>query len=127
METITLKKAILHIRNDGILHIHIKPHADLQLDDAAEIVEIMGKAGNGKKFPVLIDAGEFANIDKEVRVFSASPESNIYTIADAIAYHSFAQKLIAGFYMKYNQPVVPTQVFADKAEAVKWLKTFLKT
>lgn len=74
MKTIALKKAILHLRNDGILHIHIKPHADMQLEDAAKIVETMGKIGNGKKFPVLIDAGEFANIDKDVRIFSASPE-----------------------------------------------------
>lgn len=125
MKTIALKKATVHIRNDGILHIHIKSGADFVLDDAIEIVEKMGKLGNGKKFPVLIDSGDFARIDKEVRLFSASKESNLYTIADAIAYHSFAQKLIADFYVKHNHPTVPTKVFAGKADAIEWLKTFL--
>lgn len=126
MKTIALEKVTLHVRNDGILHIHIKPNADLQLDDAREIVEAMGKTGSRKKFPVLIDAGEFASMDEEVRVFSASPESNIYTIADAIAYHSLAQKLTADFYVKHNHPSVPTRVFPDKTEAIHWLKTFVK-
>lgn len=126
MKTITLKNATLHIRKDGILHIHIKAHADLQLEDAVEIVETMGKIGNGKKFPILIDAGEFASVDKEVRIFSASKESNIYTIADAIAYSSFAQKLTADFYLKHNHPVVPTKIFPDKPGAIEWLKTFVK-
>jgi hypothetical protein len=126
MKTISLKNSTVHIRKDGILHIHIKAHADLQLEDAVEIVETIGKIGNGKKFPVLIDAGEFANVDKEARIFSASKESNIYTIADAIAYHSFAQKLVANFYLKHNHPVVPTKVFPEKAEAITWLKHFVK-
>lgn len=126
MKIITLRNASLHIRNDGILHIHIKPGADLALNDAVEIVETMGKIGNGKKFPVLIDAGDFVQVDEEVRLFSASKESNIYTIADAIAYHSFAQKLVADFYVKHNQPTVPTKVFPDEPGAIEWLKTFLK-
>lgn len=123
---VNLKNATLHIRKDGILHIHIKANADLQLDDAVQIVETMGKLGNRKKFPILIDAGDFAHIDKEVRIFSASRESNIYTIADAIAYSSFPQKLVADFYVKHNKPVVPTQVFPEMDKAIKWLKTFVK-
>ena len=99
----------------------------MELSDAILIVEAMGKISKGKKYPVLIDAGEFASVDKEVRIFSASEESNLYTIADAIAYYSFAQKLIADFYIKNNQPVVPTKAFPTKEEAIKWLETFRET
>jgi hypothetical protein len=112
--------------DNGILHIHLKAGADVELSDAVLIVEAMGKIGKGKKFPVLIDAGEFTSIDKEVRMFSASEESNIYTLADAIAYYSFAQKLITDFYIKHNEPVVPTRAFSSKEEAIKWLETFKK-
>jgi hypothetical protein len=36
-----------------------------------------------------------------------------------------AQKILANFYIKINQPERPTKFFNDKNEAVKWLKPFL--
>ncbi len=126
MRKIQLKKSLVTLTDERIIHIHLKANSEIELSDAILIVEAMGKLGGGKKFPVLIDAGEFASVDKEVRIFSASAESNIYTLADAIAYCSLAQKLIADFYVKHNKPVVPTQIFSDKAKAIQWLKTFRK-
>ena len=126
MHEIELKKSVITLMDNGILHIHLKANAEVELSDAILIVEAMGKLGKGKKFPVLIDAGEFTSVDREVRVFSASEESNIYTIADAIAYYSLAQKLIANFYIKHNNPVVPTKAFQTKEEAISWLQTFKK-
>ena len=124
MRKIELEKATVAIEND-IIHIHLKSGQEIELSDAVFIVEAMGKLGDGKKYPILIDAGEFSSIDKEARIFSATAESNLYTLADAIAYCNIAQKLLANFYVKYNKPLVPTRVFANKAEAVDWLKTFL--
>ncbi len=124
MQKIELEKAIVSFEN-GIIHIHLKSGQEIELSDAVFIVEAMGKLGNGKKYPILIDAGEFSSIDKEARIFSATAESNLYTLADAIAYCNIAQKLLANFYVKYNKPLVPTRVFANKTEAVDWLRTFL--
>ena len=87
-----------------------------------KIVEAMGKIGNGKRFPVLIDCGEFASVDKEARILSANKEANIFSSADAVAYHSLAHKLFADFYVKHNKPEVPTKVFSDNESAIEWLK-----
>ena len=124
MKKMELDKAIVELTNDGVMCIHIKPDSDVELRDAVLIVEAMGKLGNQKKYPVLIDAGEFSSVDKETRIFAASIESNNYTMADAIAYCNLAQQLMAQFYLKYNKPTVPTKVFADRDEAMTWLKTF---
>lgn len=124
METIELEKSIVNI-NDGVIHIHLKSGQEIELSDAVFIVEAMGKLSEGKKCPILIDAGEFSSVDKEARIFSAAAESNLYTLADAIAYCNLAQKLLANFYIKHNKPVVPTRVFSNKEEALDWLKTFL--
>lgn len=121
IEKVDFKEATLFLRNDGVLHIHIKADADFELKDAVLIVEAMGRIGGGKKYPVLIDAGEYAHIDKEVRAFSADAISNLYTKADAIVYHSFAQKLIADFYISHNKPVVPTKCFSNANDALDWL------
>ncbi len=126
MHEIELKKSIVSLLDNGILHIHFKPGAEILLSDAALIVEAMEKVGKGKKYPVLIDAGEFVSVDQEVRAFSASAESNMFTLADAIAYYSFGQKLVVDFYIKNNQPVVPTRAFSNKNDAVKWLQTYIK-
>jgi hypothetical protein len=126
MKTIELKATTVQLRDDGIMHIHIKEGNEMQLEDAIEAVETMGKLGNKQKFPVLIDCGPFATIDKDVRIFSASKEANIYTSADAVAYHSFAHKLLADFYVNYNKPSIPTKVFLDNISAIEWLKTFQK-
>ena len=126
MGTIELKAANVHLRKDGIIHIHIKEGAEMEIADAIQIIKATGKIGNKKKFPVLIDCGEFASVDKEVRIFSASKEANIYTDADAIAYHSFAHKLVSYFYISHNKPEIPTKVFSDNGAAILLLKTFLK-
>ena len=124
MKTIELKKSTVSLLDEGVLHVHIKDGSEMELSDAILAVEAEGKVGGGKKYPVLIDCGEFASVDKEARVFSASPESNIYTIASAIAFVSLGHKLLANFYIKHNKPSVPTQMFKTKEEAIEWLKTF---
>jgi hypothetical protein len=124
MKRIKLEKSTVELLDSGIMYIHIKPGCDIELADAVLIVEAMGKIGHKKKYPVLIDAGEFSSIDKETRVFSASIESNIYTLADAIAYCNLAQKLMAEFYLKHNKPVIPTAIFSEREEAISWLIGF---
>jgi hypothetical protein len=125
MNVIDLEKATVSLLDENIIHIHIKTAREIELSDAVYIVEAMGKLGNGKKYPILIDAGSFSSVDKEARIFSAAAESNIYTMADALAYCNLAQKLLADFYIKYNKPVIPTRSFSDKEEAIAWLKTFV--
>lgn len=126
MKTIELKATTVKLRDDGIIHIHIKEGKEMQLEDAIQVVEVMGKIGNKQKFPVLIDCGTFATINKDVRIFSASKEANIYTSADAVAYHSFAHKLLADFYVNHDKPSIPTKIFLDNESGIVWLKTFLK-
>lgn len=126
MNKIDLKSTTVELTEEGIMHIHIKDNADMDLNDALKTMEAMGELGKGKKFPVLIDSGTFINIDKDVKIFSASKIGNLFTLADAIACDSLAQKIIATFYTTNNNPAVPTKVFDDRKEAVQWLKTFLK-
>lgn len=118
-----IKKNILSLLDNGILQIHFKPGAEILLSDAVLIVEAMEKVGKG--ISCINDAGEFVSVDQKVRLFSASEDSNIFTIADAIAYYSFGQKLIANFYIKNNKPKVPTRAFTIKKQATAWLKTFI--
>jgi hypothetical protein len=126
MRTIELTSATVSLRPDFIMHVHIKEGVEMQLIDAIQVVEAIGILGNKKKYPVLIDCEEFSAVGKEARIFSASKAANIYTSADAVAYHSLAHKLFANFYVNHNKPEIPTRVFPDNERAVSWLKTFIK-
>ncbi len=122
-----MKNAAIEVKllKEGILHIHLLENSIVTLNDAVLAVVKMGELTNGKKFPVFIDAGEFCTIDSEARIFSASKDGNIYTLADAIAYSNLGQKLIADFYLNHNHPLVPTKVFSKMEDAIAWLKTYL--
>ncbi len=125
-QTIELEKAFVSLRTDRIIHVHIKGGEELELADAKEVVAAIGFLGNKKKFPVLIDCEEFSTVSKEARAYSASKETNIYTSADALAYHSLAHKLFADIYVNIDKPAIPTKIFPDNEQAITWLKTFLK-
>jgi len=125
MKKLDFKNLSVSLLKEGILHIHLNTNSEITMADAMLAVEAMEKLGGGKKHPVFIDAGAFCSVDKEVREFSASKESNIFTLADAIAYNSLAQKIIANFYVNQNEPTVPTKVFSSMADALTWLKTFI--
>ena len=126
MTSINSEKTIVSLIEDNIIHIHLKSNQEIALNDAQEVLESMGIVGEGKKYPVFIDVGEFVNIDDDVRTFSASKAGNIYTIADAIAVDNIAQKLLANFYLKNDHPKVPTKVFNNKHDALAWLREFKK-
>lgn len=126
MKSINSEKTIVSLIEGNMIHIHLKSQMEITLDDTQEILEAMRLVSGGKKLPVFIDAGEFASIDDDVRVFSASKAGNIYTLADAIAVDNIAQKLMANFYLKNNEPKVPTKIFKNKSDALAWLREFIK-
>lgn len=115
----------IKLLKEGIMHIHLNANSEITLNDAVEVVEAIGEISKGKKLPVLIDAGEYCVIDKEVRLFCASEGGCLYSSAEAIAYGNISQKLMSNFYMNFNRPVVPTKSFSDKKDAIQWLETFL--
>lgn len=125
MKTIKQPNATVKLLKEGIMHIHLNANSEITLNDAIEIIEGIGKISKGEKFPILIDAGEFCLIDKEVRLFCASEGGSLYSSAEAIAYNNIAQKLMSSFYINFNKPTVPTKNFSDKKAALKWLEAFL--
>lgn len=125
LKRIEIDKAIVSLRDDGIMQYNIKPHTEYTEDDVKAANEAAGKLGAGKAYPNIIFIDHFLNADADCRKFAASEESNIYTIADAFVLNSVALKLIGNFYIKVNRPVRPTQICNTEEEALNWLYSFL--
>ena len=119
-----LRCAVVGLRSDGIMHFAMKSVDEITEKDVKEILNAVSQIGNGKKFCNLITFQEYISISKEAKEFSASPEGNLYTIADAFVLHSVPLVIVGKFYLKFNNPICPTKIFKSEEKAIAWLKTF---
>ena len=111
------------IREDGILQIEVKDNTYFEMKDANELIDAARQLGGGKQFLNLIFTGKDTLVDAKVRGYSSSKEGSKYKLADAFVINTIAQKLIANFIVKAQNPAVPTSFFQDEESAVKWLKS----
>jgi hypothetical protein len=125
LKQVELKSVHIKLRSDGIMQLDMKPYDGFTVNDLKEINNEIGILGEGKAFPNLVVVDHFLNADKDVREYSASEESLRYTIADAFVVKLLAVKFIGNFYIAFNKPARPTQIFNSQEEAIKWLKTFM--
>jgi hypothetical protein len=119
--------ARIMIREDGIMHIHIKISTSFEIENSIEIIEAREKLAEGKAYPILYTSQyRFVTPSKEVKEFlSTSNQRNALVLADGFIIGSFSQRLAAKIYMKLNKPIVPTAFFSNEEEAVRWLRTYV--
>jgi hypothetical protein len=114
----SFSKMHLTIYDSGILHFFIKDGEILNEGDYKQMSDWLKSIGN-KKYLFLIEAGLKSEVNDDF--IKSSAEDNAHTIADAIIIKSMAQRMIANFYIKFNKPVNPTQIFPDAESAAFWL------
>jgi hypothetical protein len=113
------------LRSDGIVHIVFIDLVTIGYRESKEINDTIGEFGGGQRMPVLMESALNTNFEREAREFSAGPEGQQYTLADAFVARSTAQSIFVNFYLKINRPPNPSKCFADADSAVKWLLSFL--
>lgn len=120
---IETKAGVVTLRDDGIMHYHIKRVSDFTRKDVEDLMAAAGQVGGGKKYKniITLDAATFP--DTAAREFAASEESNAYTLADAYVIKTLAHRLMARVFEKINKPVAPTAFFSTEEEAIAWLNS----
>ena len=93
-------------------------------DDIIAHRRIAHEFTNGRPHGVLAIAGERTNATEEARRYAAAnvPEGRI---AEAIIIGSLPVRIMGNFYLKFHKPEVPTRMFDDREEALKWLRARL--
>ncbi len=124
-DKIESRASFLSLRIDAIMHVHIKAVEEFLTDDVMDIFNGVYEIGKGEKFLNLITFENFLIVDKETRKLAARSIASKYTIADAFVVDSVALKLLINFYIAFNKPSRPTQLFDSEEKAIDWLKTFL--
>lgn len=108
---------------DGIVRTKVKRDAEVVIEDAMENSKAVNAFYVDAKFPLLIDARGIKSISREARSFFTTNGRETSTMAFGILIDSSVSKVVGNFFLGINKPAVPTKLFTNEAEALKWLKS----
>ena len=110
---------------DDIYFYCIRDGTEISLEDAQELVALGSELTKGRRVGALVDARVHFNDTNDSRKYFAEHTLTQQFAAVAIITSSLAQRLIVNFYINFNRPNVPTRMFGNEAEAMKWLRKML--
>lgn len=122
VETMELRTSILSLREDGIVQMDMKAVDEFSLEDARECAEALKQIAKNKKIALLGTINHYVSMDKDVREFWASEELEGCIKCEAFVIENVSMKMIAKFYILFNKPKRPTQLFTSEKIAISWLK-----
>lgn len=127
MSIITEHHATVRMDYDGngFLVATIKDDIELTLQDIIEHREIAARLTNGQPHCVLAIAGERTNATTEARQYAAS-NIPVGRVAEAVVLKSLTVRILGNFYLQFHKPGVPTKMFDDRYEAMRWLELQMK-
>jgi hypothetical protein len=89
--------------------------------DTLEKMTNIGDTWNGTKLCAnLIDIRDMMFIDSKTRAYAAA-QYRAHVAGTAIIVDSKISSYFANLYLKFSQPRVPTRLFTQEADAVRWL------
>ena len=114
------KKAVISFNNKGLLKVVLADNEEITYDDVVEQRKAIHNLTGGQPHVILAITGKRTMATKEAREYSSSniPEGRI---AEAILIKSLPVRLMGKFYINFNKPKVPTQMFDNETEALTWL------
>src|SRR4051812_11424315 len=127
MNVITTKTAQIFLLKPGLVKMVMKEDAVLELEDMIENHTAENAVSENQPHAILIDTRLNSMSNDEARKFSSGLVPAQYRIASAILFKGLAGRIGANSLVKNYQPKVPTQTFADEAEALRWLDEMLNS
>lgn len=112
------------IHDDLLIEFKIKKEVTLQANDVWESRDMSIKHMPGKKFLVLFEAEDGADVSGDARRAGASKEYTNHVAALALYSQKLHEKIIGNLFLKINKPLVPTKFFDDRDSAIQWLRSF---
>ncbi|MBI3518934.1 MAG: hypothetical protein HY062_06205 [Bacteroidetes bacterium] len=116
----------LRLLTNGVIHYTYLPNSEV--DDVQHRLNYEGLltlVGNKKKYPALLDGDDFANVTPEGRRMVRELEPFIPVSARAMVIKVLGQRILANFYIRFHQPIIPTKIFDNHQEAQEWLNQFI--
>ena len=127
MKRFETKAFLMTIHDDFLIEFLVKKNVNLQASDIWESRDLSVEYIPHKKFFVLFEGDEDAEVSGEARRAGASKEYTGHVAALALYSNKTYERIIGSLFLKINKPLVPTEFFDDRDKAVAWLRIMQKT
>lgn len=106
---------------DQIYHYIALEKSTIDIDTLKKMTET-GDSWNGTRLCAnLVDLRDVFFIDSKTRAYAAE-QYREHVAGQAILIESRISSSFANLFLKFSRPKVPTKLFTDEQEAIKWLK-----
>jgi hypothetical protein len=123
---VEVRTHVIWLGDDGIVRVKVKPHVKIELEDAKACIRAVSEVCGGKPTPALVDMTGLVAMDREVRLYFSGPETAKVESAAGLLINSPIARAIGNFFIGLNKPSNPTRLFTSEAEALAWLKGFVR-
>ena len=96
----------------------------IDLTIARDMVKDRLAVAGEKAYAILVEIDKVKGVDNSARNYLASAEGTHNLKAAAFVGTSYVSRIIGNIFMTFNKPLIPTRLFTDKEEALRWLKQF---
>ena len=108
---------------DGLFYARFK-HDVIDATLAQKLMEQRISFVEENDLPMIIDGSGVKDMTKEARMILSSERANRYTVALAIIIRSPVNRVLANFFLRFQQPPYPLRLFKNIEDAQEWLKQY---
>ena len=120
------KTARIHLNGEGLLVVRVNAGASQSLDDAKENLAAAVAQTAGQRRPLLIDIRSAKPLDADARHhYSGQTLVDSFCALALLVEASPFGRMMGNVYLRIARPGIPTQLFAEEAQARKWLMDYL--
>ncbi len=127
MKTFETHAFLMNVHDDLLIEFKVKKNINIQAIDVWESRDLSVNHIPGKKFFVLFEGDEDAEISGDARRAGASDEYTKHVAALALYSNKSYERIIGSLFLKINKPKVPTKFFDNREEAIAWLRILQKS
>ncbi|HEY1046161.1 MAG TPA: hypothetical protein VGF79_06960 [Bacteroidia bacterium] len=109
-------------RKDGIIHVYFKNNVLIDINKINYLFGLYDEYTNGVKACFIFEAGHKVGVTREARHYIKKVENELPVIAGCIIFQNMVYRMIAVFFLRFNQPIKPLYIVNDFDSGIKWLK-----
>jgi hypothetical protein len=120
------RTARIALNDQGLLIVRVNDGAHQTLDDAKENLAVAVSETGGSRRPLLIDIRTAKPLDADARHhYSGLTLVERFSALALLVEGSPFGRMMGNVYLRIARPGIPTQLFAEEAQARKWLTDYL--
>ncbi len=122
MQSITINDKVRVVQGDDQIYRYIAiNNCTIDMDTLEKMTQV-GDSWNGTRLCAnLVDIRNMLFIDSKTREYAAA-QFRPHVAGQAMLIDSKVSSYFANIFLKFSKPKVPTRLFTNENEAVKWLK-----